>query len=101
VGFFGCFPYFETDFNTNSLLLYQLHIKCDKTTTHSFTKPAMKTKRNVLYTWNKMACVTNGQVARSHKQHLMCDLCTAAPSPHFENLLNTPRMWIVNPIELR
>jgi hypothetical protein len=30
-GFCSCFPYLETEFNTNSLLRYRLHIKCDKT----------------------------------------------------------------------
>jgi hypothetical protein len=70
VGFCSGFPYFDTEFYTNSLLPYQLHTQHDKTTTHSITKPVIKTKRNVPSTWNKMACVTNGQVARSLKQHL-------------------------------
>jgi hypothetical protein len=71
VGFCSCSLYFETDFNTNSLLLYRLHAKHYKTTTHSITKQVIKTKRNVWSTCNKMVCITNGQVVRSLKQHLM------------------------------
>jgi hypothetical protein len=71
VGFCICFPYFETEFNTNYLLLYQLHTNREKTTTHSITKLVIKTKRDARSIWNKMPCVTNGQVARSIKQHLM------------------------------
>jgi hypothetical protein len=70
VGSCSCFPYFDTDFNTISLLLYRLHTQCDKTTTHLITKPVIKTKWYFRFTWNKMGCVTNGQVARSFKQHL-------------------------------
>jgi hypothetical protein len=68
VGFCSCFPHFEKEFYTNSLLLYRLHTKCAKMTTRSITKPFIKT--TVQSTWNKMACVTNGQVTRSLKRHL-------------------------------
>jgi hypothetical protein len=52
VGFCSYFPYFETDFNTNYLLLYQLHIQ-HKTTTHSTTKLVIKGKWNIqsIETW--------------------------------------------------
>jgi hypothetical protein len=39
MGFCRCFPYFETEFNTNSLLLYWLHTTCYKLTTHSINLP--------------------------------------------------------------
>jgi hypothetical protein len=35
VGFCSCFSYFETKFNTISLLLYTHYAKCDKTITQS------------------------------------------------------------------
>jgi hypothetical protein len=70
VGFCICFSYFETEFNTNYLLLYQCHTNREKTT-HSITKLVIKTKWDARSAWNKMACVTNGQVARLFKQHLM------------------------------
>jgi hypothetical protein len=52
VGFCSCFPYFELEFNINSLFLYRFHTKHNKTTTHVITK------WNVWSTWNKVACVT-------------------------------------------
>jgi hypothetical protein len=43
----SCFPTLKENFNTYSLLLYRLHTTCNKTTTHSITKPVIKTERNV------------------------------------------------------
>jgi hypothetical protein len=55
---------------TQFLCSFRLHTKWDKTATHQLIKPVIKIKQNVLSTLIRMACETNGQVARSLKQHL-------------------------------
>lgn len=70
------FPYFETEFDINSLFLYKSHIECDKTT-HSITKPVIKTKWTVQTTWNKMKTIANGI-------HALC--------PRFRNFLKKPHI---------
>jgi glutaredoxin-related protein len=97
VGFCSCFPYFETEINTNSLLLYLLHTTCDKRTTHLITKPVIKTKWNIWPTWNKMDCITNSQVIRSLKQYLTWP-STAALWHNFRNFLGLINLIILNNI---
>jgi hypothetical protein len=58
VGFCSCFPYFEAEFNTNSLLHYRFHIQHDKTTTYSITKPVIK--EHLIYLEQNGLCVANG-----------------------------------------
>jgi hypothetical protein len=38
--------------------------------THLITEPVIETKWNLQSTWNRMACITNGQITRSLKQPL-------------------------------
>jgi hypothetical protein len=52
------------------LLLYGLHTQYNETTAHSITEIVIKSKQNIRSTWNKMACIANGEVASSFKQHL-------------------------------
>jgi hypothetical protein len=61
----------ETEFDTNYMVLYSDSILNVTREQHLITKLVLKTKQNITSTWNKVACVCNGQDARSDKQRIM------------------------------